>query len=111
MKNRIIIDLNVFNSILRELKGVRKELRHLKGEPEKKIVQKRDLNDAIPTPEVLRILKITPATLNSYEKKGFLTFHKEGIRKIYSQGEVLAFKKSKGRSKRLSKKFISHLEK
>jgi hypothetical protein len=109
MKNRIVIDLQVFNSILRELKGIRKELRQIKGEPEKKALPKRTLEDAISTSEVLRMLKITPATLNQYEKKGFLKYHKEGRSKIFSQTEVLAFKKVKGRSKRLSKKVLNRL--
>jgi hypothetical protein len=107
MKSRIVIDLGVFNAILRELKAVRRELRSLKGEQEKKPLPKRALEDAIRTPDVLRMLRITPATLNSYEKKGLLKFHKEGQSKIYSQSEVLAFRKSKGRRKRITKNLLS----
>lgn len=111
MKNRIIIDLNVFNSILKELKGMRKELKAIKGEPQKKPVAKRDLTDAIGTEEVLSLLKITTATLNNYEKKGLLKFHKEGVRKVFSRDEVVAFKKLRGRKKRLSANFLKTLDK
>ena len=106
MKSRIVIDLSIFNSILRELKAVRRELKSIKGEPEKKAVPARQLNDAVHTPEVLRILKITPATLNNYEKKGLLKYHKEGRSKVFSHAEVLAFKKSRGRRKRLTKSVL-----
>lgn len=109
MKSRIVIDLAVFNSILRELKAIRKELRVIKGEPERKPVAKRDLDDPIGTQEVLRVLKITPATLINYEKKGLIKFHKEGRSKVYSRAEVLAFKKSKGRRKRLSKAMLGSM--
>lgn len=89
---------------------MRKELRTLKGEQEKKPVQSRDLNDAIYTPEVLRMLKITPTTLINYEKKGLIKYHKEGRNKVYSRGEIVDFKKLKGRGrKRLSKKLITSL--
>jgi hypothetical protein len=103
MKNRIIIDLNVFNSILKELKGVRKELKAIKGEKQSKPVPVRQLDDAINTDEVLRLLKITPATLIRYDKQGLVKFHKEGRNKIYSRGEIMEFKKMKGRRKRLPK--------
>ncbi len=106
MKNRIIIDLSIFNSILRELKAVRRELKAIKGEQEKKPVPARQLSDAVHTSEVLRILKITPATLNAYEKKGLLKYHKEGRNKVFSQAEVLAFKKSRGRRKRLTRNIL-----
>ena len=107
MKSRITIDLSIFNSILRELKGVRRELKALKGEPVKKPVAPRELSDAIYTPDVLKILKVSPATLGSYEKKGLLKFHREGRNKVFSEAEVRAFKKSKGRKKRLTKTVIS----
>ena len=76
------------------------------GAPDKKPVAKRDLKDAIYTPDVLRILKVSPATLNGYEKKGLIPFHKEGVQKVYSEAEVRAFKSSKGRRKRLTKNLL-----
>ena len=106
MKNRIVLDFGVFNSILKELRAVRRELRGMRGESEKKPLPKRTLDDPIGTPEVLKMLKITPATLISYEKKGLLQYHKEGQAKIYSRAEVLAFKKSRGRRKRLTKNLL-----
>jgi hypothetical protein len=106
MKNRIVLDFGVFNSILRELKAVRKELRVIKGEPEKKPLPRRNLRDAIGTQDVLRILKVSPATLNNYERKGLLKYHKEGQSKVFSESEVRSFKKNKGRRKRLTKNLI-----
>ena len=106
MKSRITIDLAIFNSILKELKGVRKELRELKGEPVKRPLAPRQLKDAIYTNDVLKILKVSPATLGSYEKKGLIKFHREGRSKVFSEAEVLAFKKSRGRKKRLTKNVI-----
>jgi hypothetical protein len=106
MKNRIVLDFGVFHSILRELKAVKKEIRAMKGESEKKALPKRELRDAIHTQDVLRILKISPATLNNYERKGLLKYHKDGQSKIFSHAEVLSFKKSKGRRKRLTRNLI-----
>jgi hypothetical protein len=103
MKNRIVLDFGVFNSILKELKAVRRELRSLKGEQEKKPLPKRSLSDPIHTPDVLRMLKVSPATLISYEKKGLLKYHKEGQSKVYSKADVVGFKKNRGRRKRLTK--------
>lgn len=110
MKSKLTIDLSIFNSILRELKSIRKELKSIKGEPERKPVAKRKLSDPITTADVLRILKITPATLNKYEKLGFIHFHKEGRSKIYSETEVRAFRKAKGRSKRVGKNVLLKLK-
>jgi hypothetical protein len=110
MKNRIVLDLSIFNSILRELKAIRKELRVIKGDTEKKPVPKRILTDGITTKEVLHLLKITPATLISYEKLGLLKYHVEGRNKIYSESEVRNFKKSRGRRKRLSRTLIKKVK-
>jgi hypothetical protein len=106
MKNRIVIDFSVFHSMLRELKAMRRELKSIKGEPESKPLPKRKLRDAVSTPEVLHILKVSPMTLMSYEKKGLIKFHKEGRSKVYSETEVRAFRKSRGRAKRLTKNTI-----
>jgi hypothetical protein len=106
MKNRIVLDFGVFNSILRELKAVRRELRSIKGENEKKALPKRVLKDPINTQDVLKMLKVSPATLISYEKKGLLQYHKEGQSKVYSQAEVSEFKRTKGRRKRITKSLL-----
>lgn len=100
------IDFSVFQSILRELKSIRRELQAAAGKPIKKPVAKRDLRDAVFTSDVLRILKVSPATLNGYEKKGLIKFHKEGTKKVYSEAEVRAFKSSKGRRKRLTQNVL-----
>jgi hypothetical protein len=106
MKNRVTIDFGIFYSILRVVKGIRKDLRTMQTGEVRKPVPKRKLRDAIYTEDVLRILKISPATLNNYEKKGLLKFHKEERRKVYSEAEVRAFRTSKGRRKRLTKNLI-----
>lgn len=108
MKNRIIIDLKVFNLILKELRGVKREIRALKTNTiaTAKASQKRDIPDKIYSADVMRRLKITPATLIKYEKMGLLKFHKEGRNKVYAESEVMAFKKAKGRRKRLGKTFF-----
>lgn len=107
MKSRITIDLSVFNTILRELKGIRRELKAVKGEAIKKPLPQRQLKDAVYTPDVLRILKVSPATLASYEKKGLIKFHKEGRSKVYSEAEIREFRKARGRSKRLTPTVIN----
>lgn len=109
MKNRIVIDLSVFSMILKELKSIRKELRAGKGEKEKKPVEKRNLTDAILTPDVLKILKVTPTTLINYEKKGLIKYHKEGRSKVYSEAEIQAFKKGRGKRKRITRSLLDKL--
>ena len=106
MKSKMTIDLSICNSILRELKAIRRELKGINGEPQKKPVAKRVLKDAIHTVDVLNILKISPATLNGYGKKGLIRFHKEGIKKVYSEAEIREFRKAKGRRKRLTKNVL-----
>jgi|GEM_PF-1640112 hypothetical protein len=108
LKKRFVIDFEVFNLMLRELRLIKKELRNLKQgggstASAKVPAAKREISDKVYTPDVLKKLKITAATLISYEKQGLLTYHKEGRNKVYSEAEVMAFKKLKGRGKRLKK--------
>lgn len=106
MKNKIVLDFAVFNSILREMKSIRRELASMSGTSQKKPVAKRQLKDAIYTPDALRILKVTPATLIGYEKKGLIRYHKEGQKKVYSESEVREFRRSRGRKKRITKNVL-----
>lgn len=86
---------------------IRKELQIMNGS--KKAPAKphpaRQISDKIYTDEVLKLLRITPATLNNYEKKGYFPFHKEGRKKVYSLAEIQAFKKLKRGKKRIGKNF------
>lgn len=107
MKNRIVLDFSVFNSILRELRAVKREIRALSGAAEKKPLPKRNLTDAIHTDDVLRILKVSPATLIGYEKKGLIKYHKEGRKKVYSEAEVREFRRRRGRRKRVTKNVLT----
>jgi len=109
MKNRIVIDLSVFTLILKELKSIRKELRSAKGLKDKEAIEKRELSDPIYTPEVLKILKITPTTLINYEKRGLIKYHKEGRSKVYSEAEIQAFKKGRGKRRRVTLSLLDKL--
>ncbi|MBI3511436.1 MAG: MerR family transcriptional regulator [Bacteroidetes bacterium] len=108
MKTRFTLDFKVFSLMLKELRGIKRELRNLKssggGNSGEQPV--RNISDKIHSSEVMRRLKISPATLIKYEKLGLLKFHKEGHVKVYSESEVVAFKKMKGRRKRLGKNFF-----
>jgi len=109
LKKRFVIDFEVFNLMLRELRAIRKELRNLKtvNNPAKKSEPAREIKDKIYTPDVLKKLKITAVTLGNYEKKGLISSAKEGRNKIYSEAEILAFKKFKGKGKRVSKRILA----
>ncbi|HLG02795.1 MAG TPA: hypothetical protein VI731_04315 [Bacteroidia bacterium] len=110
MKNRIVIDLKVFNLILRELRLIKKDLRSKGDTASARPAPPRDLKDKVYSNDVLRILKITPATLIKYEKMGLLRYHKEGRSKVYSENEVREFKKAKGRRKRIGKSFLKKVK-
>jgi hypothetical protein len=111
MKSRLVIDLGIFNLMLKELRSLKREIRALKGVTTSVAKAtaagpRQHLQDKIASAEAMRILKVTPATLIKYEAQGLIKFHKEGRNKIYSKGEILAFKKAKGRRKRISKNLL-----
>ncbi len=107
MKNRIVIDLKVFALILKEVRAMKRELHGLRGAltTAQKAQPAREVKDKIYSSDVMRMLRITSATLGKYEKLGFLKFHKEGHIKVYSEAEVVEFKKMKGKRKRIGKNF------
>lgn len=107
MRTRFTLDLKVFSLMLKELRLLRKELRNIKGAAPAaaKPLPAREVKDKIYSTDVLKKLRITAATLIKYEKMGLIKFHKEGRSKVYSEAEILAFKKLKGGRKRLSKNF------
>ncbi|HTL82830.1 MAG TPA: MerR family transcriptional regulator [Bacteroidia bacterium] len=110
MKTRFTLDLKVFHLMLKELRGVKKEIRALKAalaSSAKAAQPVRQVSDKIHSYEVMKMLKITPATLIKYEKQGLIKFHKEGRNKVYSEAEIVAFKKFKRGKKRLSRKFLA----
>jgi hypothetical protein len=112
MKSRIVIDLKVFTLMLKELRSLKREIRALKGvtttvAKATAAGPRRDIQDKIGSSEAMRILKVTPATMIKYEKMGLLKFHKEGRNKIYSKGEIMQFRKAKGRRKRISKNLLN----
>ena len=107
MKTRFTLDLKVFSLILKELRAIKREIQDSKktqSAAQKKPVV-RDLKDKVYSKDVMRLLRITNATLVKYEKLGFVKFHREGRTKVYSEAEVLAFKKMKGKRKRIGKGF------
>lgn len=65
----------------------------------------REISDKIFGDDVLKLLRISPATLNNYEKRGYIPFHKEGRKKVYPMTEIQAFKKLKRGKKRFGKNF------
>lgn len=107
MKTRFTLDLSVFYLMLKELRLIRKELQIMNGSKKApaKPLPAREISDKIFSEDVLKLLRITSATLNNYEKKGFIPFHQEGRKKVYSQAEIQAFKKLKRGRKRLGKNF------
>ena len=108
MKTRFTLDFQVLNLILKELRAIKKELRNGKpGAASAKPLPPREIGDKIYSQDVMKLLRISPATLIHYEKRGFLKFHKEGRNKVYSEAEVLAFKKQKRGRKRLGKNFAT----
>ena len=110
MKTRFIVDLKVFSLMLKELRALRREIRALKGgaaATTSKPGPAREVKDKIYSSDVLKMLKITPATLIQYEKRGLIKSHKEGRNKVYSHAEILAFKKLKRGKKRLGKSFTA----
>lgn len=110
MKTRFIVDFKVFSLMLKELRAIRRELRMLKGGTAGSASRQapaREVKDKIYSSDVLKMLKITPATLIQYEKRGLIRSHKEGRNKVYSNAEILAFKKLKRGKKRLGKSFTA----
>ena len=106
MKTRFTLDLKVFSLILKELRSIKREIQVVKKiQPSTPKSQTREVKDKIYSSDVMRLLKITNATLVKYEKLGFIKFHREGVIKVYSEVEILAFRKLKGRRKRIGKGF------
>jgi hypothetical protein len=113
MKTRFTVDFKIFALMLKELRAIRRELRVLKGgtAAAAKPGPVRELKDKIYSDEVMKLLRITPATLIQYEKRGLIKYHKEGRNKVYSHAEILALKKMKRGKKRLGKNFTVAAEK
>ncbi|HEU4717588.1 MAG TPA: MerR family transcriptional regulator [Bacteroidia bacterium] len=105
MKTRFTLDFKIFSLILKELRAIKRELKNVKGTPAATPAPKREIKDKIYSQDVLKRLRISPATLIKYEKRGLIKFHKEGRSKVYSEAEILAFRKLKRGRKRLGKNF------
>ena len=112
MKTRFTLDFKVFSLMLKELRIIKRELRNLQHVGSSTATAPAgDSQDKMYSRDVLKALHITTATLIKYEKMGFLKFHREGRNKVYSEAEVLAFRKLKGRRKRISKSYINRKKK
>lgn len=116
-KNRIVIDLSAINVLMAEVNNLKMELKEVKrGLGQVNIRKRRPATTVVSkgqllSKDVMKMLRVTPATLISYEKAGLIPYIKQGRSKIYTKEDVANFRKLKGTRKRLGKDLLRRKKK